>query len=664
MEDFQLQIEKITGQADSKASTAVFSARVSFGDSSIGTLVSCILVKGDKGGEVKNIFDAAMRKLEVAESGSLDLLKRATEASTDYVNAGSIEASFVHCLFYKNASFIGKSGDRVKVWVYEPPKSIELAFSHGSGPLRSGQLYLIPTEKFLSSFDLSEYLNQDEVNVEEIVDGLATEISAKNERSEIAAALVHVKGGTETVKDTKDSDEEIRRGQDQFNVEGEKKPLDTAHEIAAPPTSNVPPPPDVVGASGPKVVDSEHATSANEDSAVSQDSSKSREAVVPQGQGGVLSRGSGVVKLLSKIPGAIFSEIANLRRGNIKAIFRLRRNIVMVAVAVLLILAGSAFFTLRGNENRQTANEFNKILESATAKYEEGLALLDLNRERARGIFIEADNEVKKALEIMPKDEKALDLAGKISAKLADISSQTAVGFETVYESGSPFVSLSLANGDLVGVVSGKVYVVDVESGGASEVDGVEGAKSGIVYDNKAFIFDGSSVYRIDLAAGEGEKIVEGETSKDLSVFLGNIYLLGSDQIFKYVPVEDGYAQSINYLNEKEQFSTNSSFVIDGSIWVTNGGEVFKYLRGEKQDFAISGVTTSSKLGEIYTDSEAENLYVVDIENSTLLVIDKDGVYKKSYQASEFAIASDLVVDEEAGKFYISVGSKVLEGNL
>ena len=92
---------------------------------------------------------------------------------------------------------------------------------------------------------------------------------------------------------------------------------------------------------------------------------------------------------------------------------------------------------------------------------------------------------------------------------------------------------------------------------------------------------------------------------------------------------------------------------------------MFEYLRGDKESFEISGLTSSvGKLSEIYTDSESKNIYVVDSENNVLLVVDKDGIYKKAYQSNEFGKVNGLVVDEQAGKFYIAVGSEILEGNL
>ena len=645
MEEVNLQIEKITGQANDAACCGVFSSRVSFGDGSIGTLVSCILVKGagssDGAKQVKEIFDLANKKLEGAQSGSLDALVKAGEISKEYNSSKNLDASFSLILFYKSASYIFRSGSKVKVWVYLRASAQELSFENGSGHLKEDQIILIATEKFLSSFDLNDTLKEEDVNLEEVVDGLATEISAKDDQSEIGAALVLVKEAADAkaaIEDTQD--ETLEKVDDDVQ-------LDTSHEIAA---------------GEPAIIETSAVEQPDLESSFGQEAAEREPA--PDAKENRTSQPK-LGNFLPKIAGAIGSEVSKLKRGDIRAIFRLKRNIVAGALVVLLVLALSAFFTLRGNTDRQTQSEFNTYLSSASSKYEEGLALLSLNQEKARGILIEADRAVKKALEIEPKDEQALALESNISEKLKETENLASVNFSTVVEVDGQLVSLSKNGENLVGLTGGKIHLIDVVSKSADEIDGQSGARSAFVYDGKVFIFDGKDVNRVDLNSSANDKIIEGQQAQDINVFLGNVYLLGADQIFKYVPIENGYAESVNYLNQKEQFSTNSRLVIDGSIWVSSGSEVFQYLRGDKQGFAISGLTISAgEYGEIYTDSESDNVYVVDKTNSALLVVSKDGIYSKAYQSPEFGRASDLVVDEDNGKFYVAVGSKVLEGNL
>lgn len=670
MEEVSLQIEKLTGHADNNTASGVFSARVSFVDGSIGTLVSCILVKGN--GEVgvssllREIFDIANKKLESAETGSLNVLRSCVAASVEFVSSKNLEASFCFTLFYKNASYIFRSGDKIKVWAYLNSTSQELTFEHGSGHLNLGQIILLATEKFLSSFDVDVALREKDVDLDELVDGLATEISAKEDQSEIAAAIVLVKG--ELGKDAtagvaSDSDSAVVEEEDTLeNVRSvgeeipadQKHPLDPAHEIAA------------------------HAVTTNGAASLPSESSAvvtsvevyDRATVKPQSEFAANTQVSGpdahskFKNLLPSAIGAISSEASKLKRGDIGAIFRLRRNVVIAAVVILLVLAGSVSLALRNSANSEKQSEFESYFSAATSKYEEGLAIISLNQEKARTLLVDADNEIKKALAVKSNDKKAIELQSQIAAKLKETENLSSVQFSTFVEVDGNLVALLKSSDNLIGVAS-SIYVIDGDGSISSEVEGKSATVDASFYDNKVFAFDGSSINKVDLAGGSADKIVDVKDARDISVFLGNVYILGNNQIFKYVPIEAGFAESVNYLNQSEEFGDFSRFAIDGSVWVTKGDKVLEYLRGEKQDFNISGLVGSLvELGEIYTDGEIDNIYAIDRTNSSLLVIDKEGVYKKSYQSQEFKNATDLVVNEEIGKFYISVGKKVLEGNL
>ena len=185
---------------------------------------------------------------------------------------------------------------------------------------------------------------------------------------------------------------------------------------------------------------------------------------------------------------------------------------------------------------------------------------------------------------------------------------------------------------------------------------------------DSAYILTGDAVFEVDLGVGrqsEPKKIVAGQVADDLVVFLGNIYLLSFEGIAKFVPIEAGYSGPQVYLDEKVKFAPDSTMAIDGSVWVASGNKIFKFLRGVRQDFEISGLTsTAGEFGMIYTNADLDNLYVVDRINAALLVIDKNGVYQKVYQAEEFGKAADLVVDEVGERMYLAIDNKILEAGL
>lgn len=663
--DISFKIEKLSGVSSQKSASSVFTSRVSLDEDNVATLVSLISVWASQGEDAQvllsDIFEIASRKLEGTQDGILGSVEASREATLDYLEAHKTEGAFAHVVFYKDAAYVVKS-DKVGILVSKPPKISELDFESGSGPVEEGQIYLLATEKFLESFAPESFLKE-QADIEEVVDELATEISAKDDSSRIAAAIVVVIDKGLQVKADRGSalaDSASAAAQDEPAL-GKSADLERVPE-------------DKATAESDKVKAQEESLDKTLGEEI--ESGKSRQAVAVKDHddkqtdfldgSGKESR-AGLKSVPKSLLNAFFEEVKKIKRSDSLAILRLRRNIVVIALIFLIILSISAVFTIKNKRDQDIAARFDQHLVVATSKFGEAEALVELNKSRAREILIEADGEVSKALHLKPQDSKALDLKDKIAGKLSETENLSALKFSTLVEADSDSVSLSLSGKNLVGVTKDKIYEVDIDSKSIEEVGEIDSAKSVFSFDNSAFVLSEKGVYKhgLDAALASEEIIGDANQAFDIVVFAGNVYLLASGQIYKYVPVEDGYAPGANYLSGNEQFEMSSRFAIDGSVWVTNGSRVIQYLRGENQNFEISGLTSSNLVfGEIYTDAQSDNIYVIDVANSALLVIGKGGIYKSAYQSSDFGSAMALVVDEEGGKMYIAVGNKVLEADL
>ncbi len=628
--EISVGIEKICGQADSNAACGVFTKRITFENGVVGTIVSTILVSGGDGDDkqtyLRDIFEISAQKLENGDGKPLTVLKEACESCKAYIEQRSLEVSFVNALIYKNAFYCGRYKENVHIWVFEGSNSSELKFEYGSGLLMPAQIFLIGTEKFFSTFDTAVLSDGAPLDLEGIIDGLATEISANVAQSEIGVSIVYVKDQMleEELKEDK---------QDKFQES----------EVAS-----------------PKAVDGID-TEQEKQEDLTPAPAKSRANLLGIVRGIVLHLGAfgiGIVK-------AVFSETGKLKKGDGTAILRLRRNMVVVAFLILLILGISALFTIRSEGNKKKLAEFNDHMKTASSKLNEGEAIIDLNRDRARTAFSQAENEVKAALAIEPKSSDAKDLEAKIAQKLKDSDSKTGVNFQTFADLGEPVFGLSGSGKNLVLFSSSKMYQLDNDGKEKDKIDLESNVTSGYFTGDSGYFISGAKVFKRGFSDTKPKEVADSGGAFDISVFLGNVYLLGSSQIAKYVPIEGGYAKSVDYLNNPEQFSASSRFAIDGSVWVTSGKSINKYLRGAKEDFSITGLSDENgQFGEIFTNAQSENLYVLDISNSALLVIKKDGVYQKAYQSPEFSKASSILVDEAGGKMYISDGSKVLQASL
>lgn len=625
----RLEIEKIAGLPNNENACGVFTKRVTLYDGTIGMLISTILVKNAKNAKagqiLSDLFELATKKLEESTNGVLDALELAADSCRDFVSKEEVEVSFAHVFFIAEACYIAKTPSEIKVIVFKEAKVAEIAFEYGSGPIESGQIYLVATPKFLSVFDKSILLKGEVVNLEEIIDGLATEISSRNDQGEIGAAFILVKG-------------EFNNGKEIEETRKEEEPtgdLETAQDE-------------------PSAVASVEIKGEQE---------LEEEAPRPKARMKLPNFGGTKAQVLGSIRG-LFLEIKSIRRGDIRAIFRLRRNLAIFAAVILVVLVLSATVSLRAKTEKAKMAKSNSLLAEASAKYTEGTALVELNKQRAREILIEADHQIKLALEIDPKNEKANQLSSDILAKLKETETQSSIDSQVVYEAADAINAVSLRGKSLVVATRRTIVEISLDDKSAREVAQVDGGKSLFATQDAAFVL-ADKVWQVDLALGKKEEIASVDKALDIAVFVGNVYLLQETQIAKFVPIEQGYAKVADYLNAPVQFDQNSRLAIDGLVWATSGNQVIKFLRGEKQDFAISGLTAPlGQLGSIYTTTNMGNLYLVDLGNSALLVVDKEGIYQKAFQSAQLSGAADIAVSEDQTKLYIAVGNKILEAPL
>lgn len=619
----KVKVEKINGHSGEDWATSVFSKRIAVEGENLGTIVGVFLVS-KAGGEpsqiLHDLFDHFCKKFESSDDGILARLDSAKVALGEHVKSLDLEGSFGVCLFFRDAAYIVRIGNDVRVHVFRAPNSYEIKFESGSGHALDGELFLVGTSKFFSTFDVGIFAKEGLIDFEGIIDGLATDISAEGAQSQIGAAFVQI----EAVGEEKKQVDEAAGG------------AAHAREVVQPPASE----------------------NVDADVAVSVPSDGEPVLVMPT-ERKVRPNPIGIVFNL------LVREVSKLRGGDIGAKIRLRRNVVILAGVVLLILAISAIWTISAQMNHKKDAEFRVQMDDAGSKYSEATSILELNRDRARSLLVEAQKSVRDALSVKPKDSQAVSLASQIDQKLKDSENAAGVSLKTFYEADAQAVGLA-KSGDSIMVFEDK-QITEVAKDGKklNSYGSFEQALGGAVWDKSLFVLTNTRVIKVGRNKEKDVDVAAALGGQDIGLFLGNVYILVKNQINKFVPVDSGYSKSADYLEKSGNFSADSKMAIDGSIWVSSGGDIFKYTRGKQDDFKISGlVGASTNFGEIYTDTDSSKIYVIDRANSALLVIGKDGVYQKSYQAKEFGQAKSLLVDEAAGKMYINSGSRVLVAEL
>ncbi len=189
---------------------------------------------------------------------------------------------------------------------------------------------------------------------------------------------------------------------------------------------------------------------------------------------------------------------------------------------------------------------------------------------------------------------------------------------------------------------------------------------------NGDFVFSYSpdkGVVRIDIQNQSDTPVVKPDPEwgmiTDIFGFGGNFYLLDSakNQIWKYIPVAAGYSDKVPYfkIDSNVNLRDASRLQIDSSVWALKGNsEIDRYTSGVADFYSIGGLDEPIKsISAFFVSDNTDNVYILDPENSRLVVTDKSGKYSAQYTGDKFKTADDLVADEQSKKLYLLEGNKI-----
>lgn len=178
--------------------------------------------------------------------------------------------------------------------------------------------------------------------------------------------------------------------------------------------------------------------------------------------------------------------------------------------------------------------------------------------------------------------------------------------------------------------------------------------------DNKSMAKYNSETNTLEPVAAE----LNEQKVKDFLIYNKRLYTLdtASNQIYKHNNINDSFSSGTTWLTNNYDLSDAVSFTIDGSIYVLkNNGEVYKFLKGEKQDFTVA--TMEKPLNQptkIYTDIDSSFIYILDPQNQRLVVLDKEGKLQAQYVSGQFTDLKDFLIKENENKIYLLNSTQIL----
>jgi len=352
-----------------------------------------------------------------------------------------------------------------------------------------------------------------------------------------------------------------------------------------------------------------------------------------------------------------------------------RKKVSLSAAIILLGLLCVSIILGFGKRNTQKTQELEQSLFSkASFDYEQGRQLSSINPVRAKDLFAQA----KVSLDQIPGDklqDQVKALTEKINQAMQGSLGQyqtEATLFLDLNLIKNSFIAAKMAYDEGVAAIldtkNGSIITIELDSKkGTTLVGSPELKNAKLIGQTPNFVFwlDNQNLTLVDGDTGDAiaTKKIDGLGKiSDLVGFSGNAYLLGNSQIYKFTALDKSISDKQNYLiKDDDNLSDGVSMAIDGSVWViTKYGDIYKYTRGLVDSFYLQGLDKPfSQDLVLFTDKECDNLYVLDRKNTRVVVIDKKGIYKKSYVWPGIAGVANLAVSETLKKIYLLSGSRL-----
>lgn len=327
-----------------------------------------------------------------------------------------------------------------------------------------------------------------------------------------------------------------------------------------------------------------------------------------------------------KAPSPLFTALTSLKNRLPSSFLALnnKQKIGALLAVIILILLSLSIIVFKNNQakNEQRAL-FNDIYPKALSQYEEGEALLSLNKSLAEEDFIRARETLSPLKGKLPsgsdEEKKVKELDEKINRNISG-ETQTSQKEAKSEELSSFPVLEELTQKNVLATTESEDTIYSLTSSGIS--------------DDEETLIDNDDAW---------------SRAVSLGYFSGNFYILDQNEgVIKYVPAGDGYAQSTYFKGDAPDLTKGVSLAIDSSIYIlTSDGKVTKYTRGEKDAFQLTGLKTPlSSPRFIYTNADIDNIYILDSGNSRVIKVEKNGAYAAEYKSSILKNAKAITVSD------------------
>ena len=286
-------------------------------------------------------------------------------------------------------------------------------------------------------------------------------------------------------------------------------------------------------------------------------------------------------------------------------------------------------------------------------------------------VFLKVQTSLKNKKIVEKVEEKTPDTREILSAEknIAFLSDP-----EKVFDIQEPKVLISL-NEKIITAGNGKLMTLD-SSGEKKEISwpqqyGNIDEASAMKDLNTAFLLTDQKKVVSFLSATyqfEENKISLPENSdiRGIGTYLTYAYFLDSknNQIYRYPRATGGFGEKTNWLKDSLDLKDACCLSLDENVYFINGGKVLKLFKGQNQNLNLEQTANAYVPSKIFTNSDIQNIYVLDNQNGRIIKFAKDGSLVAQYFHESIKNSTDFVIDEKNNKAFLSNSQGITSFNL
>lgn len=400
------------------------------------------------------------------------------------------------------------------------------------------------------------------------------------------------------------------------------------------------------------------------------------------------SKWSKLLKKALKLLGILLLKLSHFSFKLLKYLFKIaRRNragkkrswkftVVLVLIILgMIVLGWRVFGSVHKQTQNQAVNQFDSYYTEAENKVTEAKGVQDLNPVKAQELLNQAKTDLDQADKTNVNKTKVATLRSELGSLLAAVNKVYKIEAVPVFYNLKDLTKE--ANGTDLGLVPSGLVVLDKEQRSLYLLNFQTKEASVLKKDdsflhsskistesNLVYILGENGVSQLQVGTNDLKIIIHKDSAwgniVDLSSWRGNIYLLDpiKQTVWKELPSGNGYNRSV--FGKEGTFTQGISLAVDGFIWVGERQTVSKFLKGEDQNFTLQGLDQNPKdLQEIKTDESFNNVYLLDKTSGRLIVVDKNGLHRGTYETEILKQTKSVSVDENKGEVYILSNDKV-----